>query len=478
MSVSKVLQITELAENQVQAYIVFNSALAALEQSTNSELEIPVVTTPYYNDVPEARQYFVNKITQLASDTVVFLPRQYTDPETNFPINIEKFGIIQNASDTFKLTIQLSDDGLTQLPNTNQIILRPKESVIYRLGNSELYELFKVTPVSVWEKVTYSEIEPQIFKHPNEMPFYRVLTGSTQNAQYLLQKEKIIEGVTFPEETIFIAENDSDFTITVDVASDLATNTVDLASTQIVLPPRSSRLIYQSGTTLEVLLELKQTTKDYAKATYTEVSAGVYKHALEDDHYKFHRILTGATQIGNYHLRTQQTLFVVESDAANTFDITMDVASDLATDTVDPNSDTLLIKPGDSYLVYQDGVKLNIIKQLKFNTKPAKFVSFSKEFSPAVTSKSITQILTEDITFENNFTGSYQDLKTNPTNTVTMDILQNGASIGTISIDPTGVFTYTLITSPTNASIGDVIKLSETTTELANNELIVKLKGV
>lgn len=372
MTVSRVLQIEELAENQVQAYIVFNTALAHLENSFNSEIAIPAPTSPYFDSNPDLRRFMAIKYTDLTEDTDVFLPTSYADTETNLTILIEKFGIFRNDSDTYTITFKLTnDDGATQIAGTNTIELGPKELVLYKQAGEGLVEIVKVDDVQFWDKKNYDPAETGIFKATSlndYRVFYRVMDNATQDSQYLVNKQFLNkDNVATPQAGFFVVENTSDtYKITVEVATDLDTdNTVDPASNPIIVSPKSAKLIYQYGTSLQTIVDLNE-----------EI-----------------------------------------------------------------------------------------------------FLDFNKTFDSAATSKKITQIATNDIVFVDDFIGSFAYIDSNPTNAVAIDIKQNGTAIGSIAISTASAFTYTLTTTPTTITKGDVITFEETTTELADKELLVKLRG-
>lgn len=84
-------------------------------------------------------------------------------------------------------------------------------------------------------------------------------------------------------------------------------------------------------------------------------------------------------------------------------------------------------------------------------------LAFYSEGSPLAGEEVLRWTAARTVTFLQNFAGSTGSCDVNPASTVTYSVLQGGTQVGTISIAPTGVFTFT--TSGVIYNLGSVMKI-------------------
>jgi len=118
------------------------------------------------------------------------------------------------------------------------------------------------------------------------------------------------------------------------------------------------------------------------------------------------------------------------------FDVTVEVSGQSATPPTVP--------AGEVFMVNLDGTDVRSAGGGGGGGTSYYDVPMAYSGGPPTSSEVMTSVMiARQVTFPANFSGSYGNIGTNPTATFDIDVRDDGASIGTISISTSGVFTFT-----------------------------------
>jgi hypothetical protein len=136
-------------------------------------------------------------------------------------------------------------------------------------------------------------------------------------------------------------------------------------------------------------------------------------------------------------------LFVVKNTTAYTATIESDAAGT-----------TVAVAAGYAALIHQSGDNMVRILHAPGTTVPYD-VGFSVTGLPTDGAECLHFVAARAIDFPDNFSGAYGHCGVNPTATASFDLKKNGVSIGSISINTSGVFTFNTTGAGTSLAAGD-----------------------
>lgn len=198
--------------------------------------------------------------------------------------------------------------------------------------------------------------------------------------------------------------------------------------------------------------KLSKTTSGTTAITLTATECVRYRH--------YH--IGAGTESGTFNL-----VFLGEIDGGGLVNAQREfVVSNQSTKSVVVKSDaagtTVTLTAGQKALIRQDHDDMSIIMRYEGSTLPYD-VGCSITGKPDDNVEVMKFMAVRAIDFPDDFAGSYGHCGTNPTSTATFTIKKNGSSIGSISINTSGVFTFVTTGTTTSLSAGDRISVQTPT---------------
>jgi hypothetical protein len=184
--------------------------------------------------------------------------------------------------------------------------------------------------------------------------------------------------------------------------------------------------------------KLSKSTAGTAAINLTETECTRYRYyAISGGTGNFDVVFLGEIDVNNANRE-----FVVSNDSSYTITVKSDAAGT-----------TVTLTTGQKAIIRQDHDDMTAI--MKFTAAAAYDVGFSISGLPSDGVEVLHFVAARAIDFPDNFSGSVGHCSVNPTATASFDIKKNGSSIGSISIDNSGVFTFNTTGGAVALAVGD-----------------------
>jgi hypothetical protein len=187
----------------------------------------------------------------------------------------------------------------------------------------------------------------------------------------------------------------------------------------------------------------------------------------------FHRVNGHTAAINLYvpeTINTIQTnrLFFVRNDG--TGDLTVRTLTSVA---------SVVVAPGSSGIIHAEYRTMRSLSSSGGSGSSSFSLAVFNPTLAAANAELLRYIFVDNVTMQDNFSGSRGSIRVNPTSSMAFDVKKNGVSIGSVTVSTGGVFTFNTTAATTEVfAIGDILTIhTPVAQDPTGADFVINLKG-